>query len=1228
MFPSLSVNAAESETQTINLLNSITSNVTGTTPYDCGITVAVGGGGSITYNQGQRAFSVPQTTSQTSQATFAFSITPDGDLAGYKITSINIVLGNVSNGVSKDGDFGTGTVSSGTLSWTGISDSVELDLYRTSGSSTRTARITAFTIIVEKNPESASINILNYYTAAITSTNPASYRCGINITVGGGGSMTYSSNMFGTTRQFSVPTNTSQTSPATFEFSIDPNGPLADCEIIAVSIGLGNVSNGVSKKGDFGTGTVSTNNTLSWTGKSDSVELDLYRTSGNSTRTATINSFTITIAPKSVPVESVTLSADTLELTLGGTETAELTATISPDTATTQEVEWTVDPASSIISITPSATDPNTITVTALAEGSATITASADEATASCTVTVSQGATSISIPETLTMDVGTTATLTPTIAPDGASYDSLTWSVVSGSAVTVEDGVITAGSTTGEATVRVSMTVGQNTYTDDCAVTVSIPATGVSIPESINLYRGETTTLDVTVTPEGASYDSITWSRVSGTSANVNTNTGVITASNYNYGNTVIRVTVTVGGRQISDTCTVTVRRAARGVSIPETLTMDVGTTSTLTPTITPNGYSYDSLTWSVVSGSAVTVEDGVITAGNTTGTATVRVTMVVGNTSYTDDCEVTVRIPATGVSIPSSIMLPVGTTTTLDVTLTPEGASYDSITWSRRNGNSANVNANTGLITASNYYTGTSTIRVTITVGSQRYTSDCSVIVYRPVQSVTLDHSTLDLELAGTESATLTATITPNNATYNTVEWSVSQGQEATAVSITPNGNTVTVNAVGVGTATITATATNGTEDTSDDKTATCTVTVTQLPTGIALDAAEMSLVVDCGTGTLTATVSPETVTDPTVTWSSSNPSVASVVGGVVTPLAAGETTITATTVNNLTASCVVTVSDVVSGITIPDSLTLYRTGDPEQMTYTIVPEGAVYGDLTWTSSDENIVTVDSNGVVTPVGLGTASISVSAEYEGHTAYSNACTVNVYERVDGVTVSPDTLSLTVGGESESLTVTIDPPLESYTIEWSSSDESVATVDDGVVSPVGEGSAVITVTVYDEGTGDPLSATCSVTVINPDPGPEPGPEPGPDPEPEEPVYTPEQIRAMNISHFVDNLYLVVFDRPYDVEGREHWLNELLVNGNSGSDIVYGFLNSSEFLAKNLTDEEYITLLYRIFFDREPDAGGMATWMNALANGATRNEVLYGFAKSEEWLTYCARYQVNP
>ena len=143
---------------------------------------------------------------------------------------------------------------------------------------------------------------------------------------------------------------------------------------------------------------------------------------------------------------------------------------------------------------------------------------------------------------------------------------------------------------------------------------------------------------------------------------------------------------------------------------------------------------------------------------------------------------------------------------------------------------------------------------------------------------------------------------------------------------------------------------------------------------------------------------------------------------------------------------------------------------------------------------------------------------------------------------------------------------------------------------------------------------------------------PGPDDPDDPDdpevPDEPVYTPEQLREMNITHFVDTLYLVALERPYDVEGRDNWTNQLLVNGNSGSDIVYGFLNSQEFIGKNLSDEEYITILYRIFFDREPDAEGMANWKKALAGGATRNDILRGFADSPEWLAYCARYQVNP
>ena len=84
----------------------------------------------------------------------------------------------------------------------------------------------------------------------------------------------------------------------------------------------------------------------------------------------------------------------------------------------------------------------------------------------------------------------------------------------------------------------------------------------------------------------------------------------------------------------------------------------------------------------------------------------------------------------------------------------------------------------------------------------------------------------------------------------------------------------------------------------------------------------------------------------------------------------------------------------------------------------------------------------------------------------------------------------------------------------------------------------------------------------------------------------------------------------------------------MNNQSGSQIVLGFLGSQEFIGKNLSDEEYVTYLYRIFFDREPDAAGLENWTTALANGASREDIVAGFAGSQEWLTYCALYQVNP
>jgi hypothetical protein len=145
----------------------------------------------------------------------------------------------------------------------------------------------------------------------------------------------------------------------------------------------------------------------------------------------------------------------------------------------------------------------------------------------------------------------------------------------------------------------------------------------------------------------------------------------------------------------------------------------------------------------------------------------------------------------------------------------------------------------------------------------------------------------------------------------------------------------------------------------------------------------------------TLTATVEPENAADKTVTWSSSNPATAEVdvSTGEVTAKAAGTTNITATTANDKTATCAVTVATEISSVTVsPDMLTL-MAGEKQTLTATVEPENAADKAITWSSSDPAIAEVDaSTGEVTAIAGGMAHITATAG--GKTA---SCAVTVRE---------------------------------------------------------------------------------------------------------------------------------------------------------------------------------------------------------------------------------------
>ena len=233
-------------------------------------------------------------------------------------------------------------------------------------------------------------------------------------------------------------------------------------------------------------------------------------------------------------------------------------------------------------------------------------------------------------------------------------------------------------------------------------------------------------------------------------------------------------------------------------------------------------------------------------------------------------------------------------------------------------------------------------------------------------VESISLNETAL--ELTEGETATLTATVLPENATDKTVTWT----SDTPAVATVADG---VVTAVAEGTAKITAKA--------GDASVLCSVTVKKkviAVESVTLDPTSLELTVG-GTAALTATVLPENATDKTVTWSCDNTAVATVADGVVTAVAEGTAKVTAHA-GDASAVCTVTVkADVVkvTEITINEADFSLAVGETKTLTATVKPENASDKTVTWTSDQPGIASVNSNGVVTAVAAGTAKITVKA---------------------------------------------------------------------------------------------------------------------------------------------------------------------------------------------------------------------------------------------------------
>lgn len=243
---------------------------------------------------------------------------------------------------------------------------------------------------------------------------------------------------------------------------------------------------------------------------------------------------------------------------------------------------------------------------------------------------------------------------------------------------------------------------------------------------------------------------------------------------------------------------------------------------------------------------------------------------------------------------------------------------------------------------------------------------------------------------------------------------------------------------------------------------------------TGISLDKNTLELTKN-STGKLTATVTPADA-DETVTWKSSNNNVATVGDdGTVTATGKGTADITAK-VGKYTATCKVTVTVPLNGISINGTANKIKKGKTTQLTVVYDPEDTTDDKtVTWSVDDKTVAKVDKNGLVTGLKEGKAVVTAKVGTK-----SAAYNVDVEEvKLTSVSI-PDTLTIH-RGESNKLIVTYNPEdtTDDKTVTWKSSDpDSVAVGADGTITAKAVGGAVITAQVGS------CTAECTVTVDSP------------------------------------------------------------------------------------------------------------------------------------------------
>ncbi|MDF2608608.1 MAG: hypothetical protein K0R92_82 [Lachnospiraceae bacterium] len=649
---------------------------------------------------------------------------------------------------------------------------------------------------------------------------------------------------------------------------------------------------------------------------------------------------------------------------------------------------------------------------------------------------------------------------------------NITWASDNPSAATVDAFGMVTGVAQGKAIITATQTIGGVKKTASATIFVQPSVSSITInPSSATMKVDDNLVLTATVQPSNLSNVTLHWVTSDETVVSI-TNVGALNATikAENPGTAVITAinqdNVIVGYSYI------TVKQDVTGITLSESsITVPLSLKNIqLRANIEPEDATNKNVRWTSTNEQVARVDQTGYVTIVAPGVASI-IAVSLDDPTISSLCNITVEIPVASISLDEKTKLMyVGESARLGYLITPETATKKDVIWSSTDTSVVSVDAK-GLVTAKG--AGQALIIVKTADGTMMATS--TITVRQKATGVTFDVDKLEIGVG--QSYTIKTTITPANSEL-TLTW------ESTNTSVATVDNTGKITGVATGKAVVFA-------KTSYGGFIYCNVTVVQQPTGIQLNYDEKTIVLG-ESFQIKATVVPSNAAGVELVWSSSNTKVAKVsTDGTVTSVAGGTAIIKcATKDGKITEFTIVHVVEPVTSLKLNKTTLRIGRGVSYTLKVTIESNSATNPKVKWTSSNTKIATVNANGKVIAKAYGYATITATAQ-DGSGAEA-VCEVRVVRPVTSVAINKSSVT-TVVGRSFTLKATVKPTNSTYrSVNWSSSDESIAIVDsDGVVTALMEGKVTITAKAKDDsGKSDSVRVTVreetpatSVTIIN-------------------------------------------------------------------------------------------------------------------------------------------------